>query len=355
MKEKFLRRYKMLKKLIQILMLGVLLVSFSLEAYAGGGKRNGTSGAEELLIPVSARGLAMGGAYVSGIEGIDAIFYNPAGMGVSSSSAEAQFTYMNYIADIGMSYAAVAVNFESFGSLGFSVKTLDFGDIPVTTVENPYGTGAVFSPTYVTLGLTYANSLTDRIRVGVNVKLVTQEIVRSSATGVALDAGVQYNGVAGVEGLKFGVVLKNLGPQIQFEGPDLLRTASESGSNRGNNFYAIEAASYEMPSQLELGLAYERQFSDDYKAVVATSFQNNNFSHDEYHLAGEFAYNDMLFLRGGYSYVSEAADDDDQYLFGPTFGAGVKVDSGVAIQVDYAYRWARYFDANHMISVTLGF
>ncbi len=346
----------MSKKLIHILVIGVVLFGMALEAYAGGGRRNGTSGADELLVPVSARGLAMGGAYVAGLEGIDAIFYNPAGMGVSATTTEAMFSYMSYIADIGFSFAAVSANFEGFGSIGFSVRTFDFGDIPVTTVDNPYGTGSMFSPRYVTIGLTYANSLTDRIRVGFNVNLITQEIQRSSASGVAFDAGVQYNGIAGIEGLKFGVVLKNLGPAMKFTGPDLLRSATDAGSFRqGSNFYSIEAASFEMPSQLELGIAYEKSFTDDYKAIIATSFQNNNFSHDEYHLAGEFGYDNLLFLRAGYNYASEGSDNDEQFLFGPTFGAGVNIETGVVVTVDYAYRWARYFDANHMITVKLGF
>ena len=87
----------MFKKILYSLFVGVLALSLSADIFAGGGKRNGTSGAEELLLPVSARGLAMGGAYLSGLTGIDAIFYNPAGLTVSDKSAEAMFSYMSYI------------------------------------------------------------------------------------------------------------------------------------------------------------------------------------------------------------------------------------------------------------------
>ena len=59
-------------------MLSLLMMA---EVFASGGKRNGTAGAQELLIPVSARGLAFSGSYVSGISGVDAIYYNPAGLG----------------------------------------------------------------------------------------------------------------------------------------------------------------------------------------------------------------------------------------------------------------------------------
>ncbi len=333
----------------------VFLLSFliALEAFASGGKRNGTAGAQELLIPVGARGMAFNGGYISGITGIDAIYYNPAGLG-TLTGAQAMFSYMNYIADIGISYAAVGAGFGGFGSLAFSVKSIDFGDIPVTTTENPYGTGATFSPTFVTLGLTYANMISDRIKVGFTANLVTEKIVRTSATGFSFDAGVQYENLANIEGLKIGVVLKNFGPQLTFDGPDLLRTADAQNSLRGEQFYKIQSAGFELPSQLELGIAYEKHFSDDYSALIATTFQNNNFANDEYIVAGEFSFKDLLFLRGGYNYEPDASITEEQ-IFGATYGVGLKFNAGVDITVDYAYRTAHLFDANQMVSIKLQF
>lgn len=345
----------MFKKILTYISVILLMASLNIDTLAGGGKRNATAGAQELLIPVSARGLAMSGAYNAGLSGLDAIFYNPAGLGLSQVNTEAMFSYMNYIADIGFAFAGVAVHSESLGSLGFTIRTFDFGDIPVTTTQNPYGTGATFSPTYVIVGATYANALTDRIHVGFTINVISEQIMRVSASGIGFDAGVQYNGVAGIEGLQFGVAVKNLGPQMKFAGADLIRTATDPDANRGNQRYLIDAASFELPSQLELGLAYEKRFADQYKALFTTTFQNNNFSNDEYRFAAEFTYNDLLFVRGGYTYVSEAAGDEEQFLFGPTFGAGLQTTGNINVKVDYAYRSARYFDANHMVTVTFGF
>lgn len=343
--------FKYTTTIIKIFLLTLLML---VDVFASGGRRNGTAGAQELLIPVGARGMAMRGAYISGLEGIEAIYYNPAGLGDLKFGTEAMFSQMSYLADIGVSYAAVATNFEGLGSLAFSVKSIDFGDIPVTTTENPYGTGATFSPLFVTLGVTYANALTDRIHVGVTVNVVSEKIMNTSATGVSFDAGVQYDGIAEIEGLKLGVVLKNFGPQMKFDGPDLLRQATANSGLRGTQFYKIDAAGFELPSQIELGLGYESTFADDFSAVLATSFQNNNFANDEYKIAGEIGYKDIFFLRGGYAFAPDATNDDEN-IFGPTFGAGFNVDAGINITVDYAYRTARYFDANHMFSVKLGF
>jgi hypothetical protein len=345
----------MIKKLTIILTVFVTITILTAEVFASGGRRNGTAGAQELLIPVSARGLAMSGADISGITGLDAIFYNPAGFGGSNFGTEAMFSYMSYIADIGFSFAAVGVNLGDFGAIAFNVRTLDFGDIPVTTVDNPYGTGTTFSPSFFVGGVTYSNSLTDRIRVGINLNLISESIIRTSASGFSFDAGIQYDGLAGVEGLKMGIVIKNLGSQIKYDGEDLIRTAIDPTSLRGPQFYKIDAASFELPSQLEFGVAYNYKFDESYQAIIASSFQNNNFANDEYKIAGEFNYNDLFFIRGGYTYVRENVDDTNQSLWGPTFGAGVVLRTGVDIMVDYAFRSVDYFDANHMITVKLGF
>ncbi|MBU2447157.1 MAG: PorV/PorQ family protein [Bacteroidetes bacterium] len=343
----------MLKIYIKICLLILVIFSSANELFAGGDKRNGTAGAQELLIPVGARGLALNGTNIADVEGIEAIYYNPAGLGFSKNSAQVMFSQMNYIADIGVSYAALAANFGSFGSLAFSIKSVDFGDIPVTTVEAPEGTGSHFSPTFVTLGVTYSNALTDRIRVGVNVKLISEKIIRTSSTGVAFDAGVQYSGIANISGLKLGVVLKNLGPPMKFDGPDLLRRADDVSASRGEQFYKIDAAGFELPSQLELGLAYERTFMGSYKAIISTAYQNNNFANDEYKIGAEFNFNDFFYLRGGYS-ISEETNVDEN-IFGPTFGAGINFKAGLDFTFDYAYRWARYFDANHVFAIKIGF
>jgi len=335
----------------------VLLLFIFIDVFAGGDKRNGAAGAQELLIPISAKGLSLGAANLASISGLDAIFYNPAGVGASSNVTEAMFSYMNYIADIGYAFAGVSVNFDALGSIGFSFRTMDFGDIPVTNEANPYGTGAVFSPNYIIISGTYANSITDRIRVGFNLNIISESIQSATASGFGIDAGIQYTNVAAVEGLSMGITLKNLGGEMSFDGPELLRKANENQdeSFRGTQFYKIASASFELPSQLLLGLSYQTRFADLYTTTVSTAYHSNSFSNDELNMALEFDYNDLLFIRGGYSYIDEVRDFEEESLFGPTFGAGIKIESDVDISFDYGYRWARYFDANHLFTIKVGY
>jgi hypothetical protein len=335
----------------------VVLLVFSFAAvYASGEKRNGTAGAQELLIPVGAKGMAIAGTDIAGISGVEALFYNPAGLSGMEGSVEAAFSIMNYIADIDLVYGAVGINLGGIGALGLSVKTLNFGDIPVTTVERPEGTGTFFSPRFTVLGLSYSNFLTASIKVGVTFNLISEEIMSTSATGLGIDAGVQYERFALVDGLKLGLILKNFGPQMSFEGPDLIRTAVDGQTLRGPQFYTIDAASFELPSQLSLGMTYEQQASETFGWLVTTAYESNNFANDAWRFGGEVGWNQMFFLRAGYAFVSQAADDKAENIFGPTLGAGLNLNAGsLELVFDYAYRFTEFFDDSQVFALRLFF
>jgi len=343
------------RNIIKIIIVCLLVLSFT-AAFASGGKRNGTAGAQELLLPVGAKAMAMGGTDIAGIVGVEALYWNPAGISGMEGSVEAAFSVMNYIADINVLFGAVAVNMGGIGSIGLSVKSLDIGDIPVTTVQRPEGTGAMFSPRFTVVGLSYSNFLTASIKVGVSFNLISEQIMSSTATGVGIDAGVQYDRFALVEGLKLGLVLKNFGPQMKFSGPDLIRRAEDPNSLRGSQFYSIDAASFELPSQLALGITYEQKASETFSWLVTTAYESNNFANDAIKLGAEVGWNDMFFLRGGYNYVSEANDDKAEYIFGPTLGGGIFVrTNALDLVFDYAYRFTEYFDNNQVFALRLFF
>jgi len=340
----------------------VLVSAVCTTAYAGGENRVGTNAAPELLIPVGARDIALGGSSIATTSGIEAIYWNPAGLANASHSANAMFSHMNYIADIGVDYVAISGAFEGFGTLGFSLKSISLGDINVTTETSPDGTGQVISPTVLNLGLTYARLLTDRVSVGATFTFISERFDRVSATGFAFSAGVQYSGIGGVNGLSLGVAVKNIGPQMKFEGEGLLRQGDVNGSLRPSTFYQVTAASFELPSTIELGLAYKIDVGEQNALNVSGLFQNNNFSSDEYKLGAEYGYNDMFFVRGGYA-LSENAKNDaltvadkTSHIFGFTAGAGIHYELGsMDFTLDYAYRAVEFFESNHVFSLKFGF
>jgi hypothetical protein len=343
-------------KRVVLLLVGACLVFSSV--YAGNKSRIGTAGAQELLIPVGARGLALGGSALSSVSGVDAIFWNPAGLAHMTGSGEAMFSQMSYIADIGVTYGALGIKAGSWGDLGFSIKSLSFGDIPVTNEQFPDGTGQTYSPSFIDFGFTYASQLSDRIAFGVTATLVTEKIQSTSASSVAFSGGLQYQGL-GLPGLSLGVAIKNVGSGLTFDGSNLLVTAQPQGANREATFYKISTATADLPTSLEIGLAYLVSFNDNAALNVTTQFQNNNYQDDEYKLGGEFSYNKMFFVRGGYTFAPSADKDptgQTSYQFDYTFGAGVRLDlGGATATVDYAYRHQLILSANNVLAITLGF
>ena len=344
-------------KVVAVLCMATLLVPML--GFAGNPSKRGTAGAYELMIPVGARGTALGGTAVASMTGIEAIHWNPAGLsrGWGGGAVEAMFSHMEYFAETKMDYGSVAWNAGDFGTVGLFMRAFSFGDIQETTEQFPEGTGRVFSPTYITFGLSYSKLLTDRISVGFNAKFVNEDILRTSATGFALDAGVIYyvGGSGPLAGLHFGVALKNIGPTMKFEGEDLERSAIPPGAAAGSNAQplAIPAQTFELPSSFELGVGYDALLAADNRLTFMAQFQSMNFSNDEYRLGAEYAFSDMFFLRGGYGFYD---GDVNNFIWGGTFGAGFSYNLGtVGFVIDYAYQTTETFKGTNTFALRLRF
>lgn len=333
----------------------VMVIVCTVSASAGAANRTGTSGASELLVPIGARDIAMGGAAVASARGVDALFWNPAGTAFVRSSAEFYFSHMSYIADIGMDYGAVSASMEGFGVVSLSLKAFSIGEIPVTTTLHPDGNGQMFTPQYFTVGLSYARKLSERVAIGLTTNLVSERLGDVSATGLAFNVGVMYENLANIDGLHIGVAVSNIGPQMKFDGSGLLTQATVTEQHRPPQYYKIQAAPFELPSSIEFGVAYQKTLGGPNSIVLSTAFQSNNFSDDEYRAGAEYAYEDFLYLRGGYV-AAQKTSSDREFLYGPSFGAGIRYAMGTTdMTFDYAYRAVKIFSANHVFSIKLGF
>ncbi len=333
-----------------VLMLGVM-TSLS---YAQ--TRAGTSAAPELTIPVGARSMAMQGSALAFVEGVNAIYWNPAGVDVGTGSASALFSYRKYIADIGVNYLAVGAKL-GFGTIGLSLRAFNIGTIDVTTESQPDGTGERISPTFFVAGLTYSKALTDRISVGFTVNLINESFGLVSASGVAFDAGVQYQDLIGIKGLGLGVAVKNVGTPMQYGGSGLWVQASDPNTNRGLTYYKVEAAKSQMPSTIDIGLGYKLPLSKDNSLSVNAAFENNNYALDQYRGGVEYGFMGSLFLRAGYMY-STAQSGTKSIFQNYTLGAGVNLTklTGLGISFDYAFvPISNYFSANHLFDLYLTF
>ena len=320
-------------------------------AQAGDRNRRGGAGAQELLIPFGARTYALGGAVTANMTGIEALFSNPAGLAYTGGT-EAMFSRVQYVADIGLNYLGVAQTF-GYNTLGLSVQALTFGDIPITTEDQPEGTGSTFNPTFITVGFSYARIFTDRIAGGVTIKLINESIDRVSASGVAADLGVQY--VVGETGLRFGVALKNIGPAMRFDGDGFVRFVNlpEQRPDATTNGLKINPASFELPSLMNVGVSYQYRLAGGAALTAMGNFRSNSFTEDEFQGGLEFNLRDVLYRRGAYAWQQTR---EDTWFNGLNFGAGLNLKlATTSLSVDYSYTGTRYagLGAVQTISVRL--
>jgi len=330
----------------------IIIVLISNSIYAGDVGRKGTTGAEELLIPVGARGIATGGSFLASLTGLESIYYNPAGLDMTPRT-EAMFSIMSYVADINISYFAISTSLGDLGSIALSFKTFDFGQIPVTTTNFPDGTGQTYSPGFLTSSLTYSKVLTDRISVGTNLKLISETIQNASAVGFALDVGVQYRFN---DFLAMGATLKNIGTNMQFTGQDLQTSTTVPGSNLGSSSgsYEVVTEPFQIPSYFEMSLSYNHQFNEQNSVILASTYTANNSYEDVAHFGLEYDFMNYFFVRGGYNLTMQNTNES---IYGFTAGAGLeyKTSGGVSVTFDYAFRDVKDFPtANHVFTVKLG-
>lgn len=311
----------------RILIVALILLVFGLPSvYAGNSKRTGTAGASELLIPVGSRGTAMGGTTVADATGVEAIYWNPAGL-ASLEGTEAMFSHLPYLASVDVNFGGIATNVESFGAIGVTAKVVSIGDMEETTDQYPDGTGRNFNPTLTVLGLTYARQLTANVAFGATGMYINESIFEVSSNAMAFDVGFIYD--PRWKGVKLGIAIKNYGPQGKFSGKGFEQFYTDQRPVSPN------AAAYDLPSSINIGLSYNAFNQGVNSVTVAGNFRSNNFAEDLWQGGAEYAYNQRYFLRAGYNYSKQ-----DAYLYGASFGAGLSYPLG-STKLTFEYSWTQ--------------
>lgn len=314
-------------------------------------ERIGTAAMEELTVPVTPQTVALGTALTGGLatmSGVEALASNPASA-MLNQSTNAMFSRMNYVADVGVNYFGIAQHFGN-NNLAITITSWDYGDIPLTTVDDPeINENNTWSASSTVLGLTYARQLTDRIGAGVTVKGLSRNIDDMDSRGMALDAGMTY--VVGESGLRFGVSLRNFGPQMGFSGIGLQETIG--GSGPGGDFDVpgeVRDSDSELPSMLNFGGAYTRELASQMSATFLANFRSNSYDVDQYAAGLELGFQNLLYVRGGADFTTE---DDMRHWSTWNFGAGINVPIGESgLTIDYAYRPSEIFDGVNIISAS---
>ena len=181
---------KFLKHSLTVILTGTVAIGTVSQSFGGNDERAGSSGASEILINPWARSTGWGSANCAGIRGLESQFLNVAGLAFTKKT-ELLFSHTMWLkgSDVNINAFGISQKVGQAGVIGLGLTSFSFGDIPVTTVENPEGGICTFSPQFLNIGLSYAKEFSNRIYGGITVRVISESISDAKASGVAFDAG----------------------------------------------------------------------------------------------------------------------------------------------------------------------
>lgn len=343
-----------------LLIIGLLISCLPSVLTAGNPDRQGEAGAYELLMVPYARTAGLHAMNTASIYGVEAMRLNVAGMG-RINKTEVVLGHSLYLQGTGISMNALGLSQKvgRNGAFGFSLMSIDFGEIKVTTTDQPEGTGVTYSPNFFNLGFGYSHIFENKISVGVLVRLISESITDVSAFGFALDAGVQY--VTGPEdNFKFGISLRNVGSRMTFNGEGLSTFTESPGTSGHDITLSQRAAGFDLPSVLNIGMSYDFRFLDINRLTVLGNFTSNSFTSDQLGGGVEYSLNDRFMVRAGYKYDLDNTQDPNRKAIytGLSAGASIQVplskeNRDTKFGIDYAYRHTRLWSGTHNIGIRI--
>jgi hypothetical protein len=253
----------------------------------GGASAVGTSGAQFLKIAPGARAAGMGQAFAGVAEGVETIYYNPAGLG-DLMRVEVTGMHDSYFQDIDYEFAALAVPMLSwvdtkkdknaYGVLGAAVYDLSVRNIEqrsLTETDQPLGT---FGSTDLAYAVGYAYALPDTgLSLGATAKVIDQNIDNVSASAFALDLGGLYQR----GGLRLGAGLRNFGTQSKFtSAADPMPLTIFGGASYRITDAWLTSIEMDLPRDngaiVGLGAEYRKRFADKLTGAARIGYNSSN-------------------------------------------------------------------------------
>lgn len=339
----------------------------------------GTTSAEFLLMGAGARGMAIGPAFAALTRDVESLFYNPAGLPLMQGM-EVGLTMMPYFADTNYLWAGVAMPLAG-GEYGFGISITNFGfsNTPVYTEVDPTGSSELkYSVAETALGLSFAHAFIDRFTGGFTLKLISDKLGQTSATGFAVDVGTNYHSELAGRPISLAFVIQNLGSTLKHSGAGLDFNNFPEASDPTYPSQPVDPmpARYEaqgsaIPVVFRVGLAYDALSSASNRLSLLGEFNEYYNVGSSFGFGSEYAWTPeglpfAAALRGSYSYQPDnglsgqeerdwegSASVDGEGLDGLTLGGGLafNITEGYSLRADYAWRHFGVLGARNVFSV----
>lgn len=320
----------------------------------------GTTAAQFLGIPVGARAIAMGGAYVAVNPDVSSLYWNP-GAVVQAERSEFTFVNTDWLVGTKFRWFGLALNLDGDNAIGASVTDMDYGTGEVTTVASPEGTGETWSAADLAVTLSYSRRLTDKFSIGGSVKYINQRVYNESASTAAFDAGLLY--VTDLNGLRIGMSMSNFGGDLTLAGRDLLNKVDTDPNNAGSNKTLVaylKTDAWPLPLLFRVGAAMDVVKNDEMSTTLAIDALRPSDDFESINVGGEIGWQNIFFIRGGYQSLfkgGQAPLSNDKGQEGLTLGAGLQYhfEGFAALSFNYAFQKFGLFGNLNTIALSLGF
>jgi hypothetical protein len=194
----------------------ILFILFLTTCFSTTASWSQSSDAAALLLgSQGARGVALGESYVAAMDGIQSIYWNPAGL-LTADNRSLQFSYSHRpkLAKDYLNYEYGAIGYQSnaHSAIAANFSYVDFGPrMPLPEHSYSYS-----------LGVSIAHLLAKGFAAGITIKRITQKRPPASDNAFAVDFGLLYqiknvlNTNASQGQLNFGASLSNVGEKTEY-------------------------------------------------------------------------------------------------------------------------------------------
>ena len=309
-------------------------------------KLTGQSSMTFLQIGVSPKAAALGDAYTAVSQGVESVFFNPAGLTEMNSQFQAFVSSTQWFADIKYLAGAIGYNSGDYGAFALSFIVVDYGTIKGTSLVPAASTGANYTLTgdvknvgAYSFGLTYVKAVSTKFAIGGTVKYVGQQLGQltdangntsdNNANKVAFDMGVKY--FPGIESLRLGMSIRNFSTFVQYQ-----------------NFESPLPLAFSVGLGMNLMDLINKDMSKEHALVLSSEFVHPNDYTDRVNTGIEYTFMNLVSLRAGYE------TNHDILSWSGGIGLGTSL-AGTRIDVDYSYSQTKYFDGVNRFALKVGF
>jgi hypothetical protein len=331
---------------------GLVLISMLNVDGALAQSKVGTTAGQFLGISVGPRAIAMGGAYVASNTDVTSLYWNP-GAFQQAGTSQIMFSNTDWLVGTKFRWLGLMLHLGDENAFGLSLTQLDYGEEDVTTVSQPNGTGERWSAQDLAIAVSYSRRLTDRFSMGGSVKYIQQQIWNESASTFAFDLGLLF--VTGFNDMRLGVSMSNFGGEMKLDGRDLLQRVDIDPQYAGSNkalVGSLKTDPWAIPLLFRVGVAMDVYKDEMFIATLAADALRPNDNDESVNVGGEVAWNNMVFIRGGYKSIFGKETEE-----GLSLGAGLKYSAaGIgALEINYAFSKFGLFGNINTIALAVSF